>query len=193
MEHYQTEVPTYLRGGGDLIYFPVSPPRPWSRGALPRAHAFHARSEVGPRAIPIRHLHNPEISTVGRTEEELTQRRSAVRNREGRRYREIARGQIIGDSTGLLKLVFHTDTRELLGVHIIGEGSSELVHIGQAVLAFGGKIRLLRKHGLQLPQPWPNATRPLLSMESTALAAPSTSTPKQPLQQAPKIDPRSSA
>ena len=55
-------------------------------------------------------------------------------------YREIARGQIIGDQTGLLKLIFHVDTREVLGVHIIGEGASELVHIGQAVMAFGGKI-----------------------------------------------------
>ena len=56
------------------------------------------------------------------------------------RYREIARGQIIGDTTGLLKLLFHLETRKLLGVHIIGEGASELVHIGQAVLAFGGTI-----------------------------------------------------
>jgi len=55
-------------------------------------------------------------------------------------YREIARGQIIGDSVGLLKLIFHRETRALLGVHIIGEGASELVHIGQAVLAHGGSI-----------------------------------------------------
>jgi NAD(P) transhydrogenase len=50
------------------------------------------------------------------------------------------RGQIIGDNTGLLKLIFHLDTRELLGVHILGEGASELVHIGQAVMTFGGKV-----------------------------------------------------
>ena len=56
------------------------------------------------------------------------------------RLREIARGQIIGDQTGLLKLIFHLETRELLGVHIIGEGASELIHIGQAVMAFKGKI-----------------------------------------------------
>jgi NAD(P) transhydrogenase len=55
-------------------------------------------------------------------------------------YREIARGQIIGDSSGLLKLLFHAETRELLGVHIIGDSASELVHIGQAVMSFGGKI-----------------------------------------------------
>jgi NAD(P) transhydrogenase len=56
------------------------------------------------------------------------------------RYREIARGQIIGDSTGLLKLIFSSKDRTLLAVHIIGEQASELVHIGQAVIAFGGKI-----------------------------------------------------
>jgi NAD(P) transhydrogenase len=76
---------------------------------------------------------------VGKTEEELTH--DGVPYEVGKaRYREIARGQIIGDSVGLLKLIFKSDTQELLGVHIIGEGASELVHIGQAVLAFGGKI-----------------------------------------------------
>jgi len=81
----------------------------------------------------------PEISMVGRTEEELT--RQDVPYEVGKaNYREIARGQIIGDSTGLLKLIFHSETRELLGVHILGEGASELVHIGQAVITYGGKV-----------------------------------------------------
>jgi NAD(P) transhydrogenase len=76
---------------------------------------------------------------VGRNEEELSS--DGVPYEIGKAmYREIARGQIIGDSTGLLKLMFHAETRELLGVHIIGEGASELVHIGQAVLAFRGSI-----------------------------------------------------
>ena len=56
------------------------------------------------------------------------------------RYREIARGQIIGDTVGMLKLLFHSETRQLLGVHVIGEGATELVHIGQAVMAHGGKL-----------------------------------------------------
>jgi NAD(P) transhydrogenase len=76
---------------------------------------------------------------VGRTEQELTD--LGVPYEVGKAlYKEIARGQIIGDSTGLLKLLFHQEQRTLLGVHIIGEGASELVHIGQAVLAFGGRI-----------------------------------------------------
>jgi NAD(P) transhydrogenase len=81
----------------------------------------------------------PEISTVGKTEAELTE--AGVPYEVGKaRYNEIARGQIIGDTGGLLKLLFHYDTRELLGVHIIGEGASELIHIGQAVLALGGTV-----------------------------------------------------
>ena len=76
---------------------------------------------------------------VGRTEEEMTE--DVVPYEAGRaQYREIARGQIIGDDSGLLKLLFHARTRKLLGVHIIGEGASELVHIGQAVLAHEGTV-----------------------------------------------------
>ena len=76
---------------------------------------------------------------VGRNEEELTL--AGIPYEVGKaRYREIARGQIVGDTTGLLKLLFHMETRQLLGVHIIGEGASELIHIGQAVMAFGGKV-----------------------------------------------------
>jgi NAD(P) transhydrogenase len=76
---------------------------------------------------------------VGKNEEELTE--AGVPYEVGKaRYKEIARGQILGDVTGLLKLIFHAETRELLGVHIIGEGAAELIHIGQAVLSFGGKI-----------------------------------------------------
>ena len=76
---------------------------------------------------------------VGRNEDELT--RDGVPYEIGvARYHEIARGQLIGDTVGMLKLLFHSDTRELLGVHIIGEGATELVHIGQAVMALGGKL-----------------------------------------------------
>ncbi len=76
---------------------------------------------------------------MGRNEEELTAQN--IPYEVGRaQYREIARGQIIGDNTGLLKLIFHYETRELLGVHILGEGASELIHIGQAVMAFGGTV-----------------------------------------------------
>jgi NAD(P) transhydrogenase len=79
------------------------------------------------------------MSSVGRNEEELTE--AGVPYEVGKaQYREIARGQILGDSSGILKLIFHIETRKLLGVHIIGEGASELIHIGQAVLAHDGGV-----------------------------------------------------
>ena len=81
----------------------------------------------------------PEISYVGKNEEELTQ--ASVPYEMGKAsYREIARGQIIGDSIGMLKILFHRETRELLGVHIIGESACELIHIGQAVMSLGGTV-----------------------------------------------------
>jgi len=109
------------------------------QGRLAVCHAFHVPAKAVPELFPFGIYTIPEISMVGKTEEELTV--AGVPYEVGKAlYREIARGQIIGDVTGLLKIIFRADTRELLGVHIIGEGSSELVHIGQAVLSFGGKI-----------------------------------------------------
>lgn len=81
----------------------------------------------------------PEISFVGYTEDELTER--GVPYEIGKaQYREIARGQIVGDTIGRMKLIFERDTRDLLGVHIIGQDAVELVHIGQAVLSLKGKV-----------------------------------------------------
>ena len=85
----------------------------------------------------------PEISFVGANEEELTTR--GVPYETGIAwYREIARGQLLGDLQGMLKLLFHRQTEEILGVHIIGEYATELVHIGQAVMALKGGLGYLR-------------------------------------------------
>src|SRR4051812_18579861 len=137
-EYYQTSTPN-IYAVGDLIGFPSLASTSMEQGRLAACHAFHHEAKSVPELFPYGIYTIPEISTVGRNEEELTH--DGVPYEIGKaRYREIARGQIIGDSTGLLKLIFHTETRDLLGVHIIGEGSSELVHIGQAVLAFSGKV-----------------------------------------------------
>jgi NAD(P) transhydrogenase len=81
----------------------------------------------------------PEISMVGRNEDDLT--KAGIPYAVGvARYREIARGQLIGDEAGMLKLLFNNNTRELLGVHAIGDGATELIHIGQTVMAFNGAI-----------------------------------------------------
>jgi NAD(P) transhydrogenase len=85
----------------------------------------------------------PEISMVGKTEEQLTQERVPYEVGMAR-FREIARGQIIGDPMGMLKLLFHRTTRKLLGVHCIGETATEIIHIGQSVMAFDGTIDYFR-------------------------------------------------
>jgi NAD(P) transhydrogenase len=137
-EHYQTSTPN-IYAVGDVIGFPSLASTSMEQGRLAACHAFGVDSKSVPELFPYGIYTIPEISMVGKTEEDLT--KAGVPYEIGKaRYKEIARGQIIGDQTGLLKLIFHCRTRELLGVHIIGEGASELVHIGQAVLAFGGKI-----------------------------------------------------
>jgi NAD(P) transhydrogenase len=136
--HYQTCI-SHIYAVGDVIGFPSLASTSMEQGRLATCHAFGVDAKSVPELFPYGIYTIPEISTVGKTEEELTQ--AGVPYEVGKaQYREIARGQIIGDTTGLLKIIFRADTRELLGVHIIGEGSSELVHIGQAVLAFGGKV-----------------------------------------------------
>jgi NAD(P) transhydrogenase len=135
---YQTDVP-HIYAAGDVIGFPSLASSSMEQGRLAVCHAFGQPMHSVPQLFPYGIYTIPEISTVGRSEEELTEQGVAYEVGKAQ-YREIARGQIIGDSTGLLKLIFHLETRELLGVHIIGEQASELVHIGQAVMTFGGKV-----------------------------------------------------
>lgn len=137
-KHYQTKIP-HIYAVGDVIGFPSLASTSMEQGRLAACHAFGVEATSVPELFPYGIYAIPEISMVGRTEEDLTQQ--SIPYEVGKaQYREIARGQIIGDSTGLLKLVFHFETHELLGVHILGEGASELIHIGQAVMAFGGTI-----------------------------------------------------
>ncbi|MBM3943894.1 MAG: Si-specific NAD(P)(+) transhydrogenase [SAR202 cluster bacterium] len=137
-EHYQTEA-GHIYAVGDVIGFPSLASTSMEQGRLAACHAFGVPAKSVPALFPYGIYAIPEISMVGRNEQELTD--EGVPYEIGKAfYREIARGHIIGDTTGLLKLIFHLETRELLGVHIIGEGASDLVHIGQAVLSFGGTV-----------------------------------------------------
>ncbi len=136
--HYQTSVPN-IYAVGDVIGFPSLASTSMEQGRLAACHAFGVPATSVPSLFPYGIYTIPEISMVGRSEEELT--KANIPYEIGKaRYREIARGQILGDSIGILKLIFHQETKQLLGVHIMGEGASELVHIGQAVLSFGGSI-----------------------------------------------------
>jgi NAD(P) transhydrogenase len=137
-ECYQTDIP-HIYATGDVIGFPGLASTSMEQGRLATCHAFQVVQSSLPKVMPYGIYTIPEISTVGKNEEELT--KEGVPYEVGRAfYKEIARGQIFGDLEGLLKLIFHRDTLELLGVHIIGEGATELVHIGQAVITYGGKV-----------------------------------------------------
>lgn len=138
-KNFRTRTPNVF-AVGDVIGFPSLASVSMEQGRIAAARAFGDESIVSnPSFYPYGIWTIPEISFLGKTEEQLTE--EDVPYEVGvAYYREIARGQIRGDTTGRLKLVFHRETRALLGVHIIGEGASELVHIGQAVMALGGKL-----------------------------------------------------
>ncbi len=136
---YRTKTPNIF-AVGDVIGFPSLASVSMEQGRIAVARAFNDNSaHSDPTYYPYGIYTIPEISFIGKTEEQLTD--EDVPYEVGvAYYREIARGQIRGDTTGRLKIVFHRETRHLLGVHIIGEGASELLHIGQAVMALGGTL-----------------------------------------------------
>ena len=136
---FTTKVP-HVYAVGDVIGFPSLASVSMEQGRIASARAFGDETVISnPSFYPYGIWTIPEISFLGKTEEQLTE--EDVPYEVGvAYYREIARGQIRGDTSGRLKLIFHRVTHALLGVHIIGEGASELVHIGQAVMALGGKL-----------------------------------------------------
>ena len=137
-EHYQTVVP-HLYAVGDVIGFPALAATSMEQGRIAACHAFGVPTTSVPELFPFGIYSIPEIAWVGRTEEELTAK--GVPYETGvARYREIARGQILGDSQGMLKLIIHLETRFILGVWVVGTQATELVHIGQAVMALSGTL-----------------------------------------------------
>lgn len=137
-EHFQTSVP-HIYAAGDVIGFPALASTSMQQGRHAACHAFGHPDRTDTALLPYGIYAIPEMSMVGRTEEDLT--KSDMPYGVGiAKYREIARGQLIGDDRGTLKLLFHRHTREVLGIHAIGEGATELIHIGQVVMAYRGKI-----------------------------------------------------
>ena len=136
---YRTKTPNIF-AVGDVIGFPSLASVSMEQGRIAAARALGDNAvQSNPSFYPYGIYTIPEISFIGKTEEQLTD--EDVPYEVGvAYYREIARGQIRGDTTGRLKIIFHRETRHLLGVHIIGEGASELLHIGQAVMALDGTL-----------------------------------------------------
>ncbi|HTQ80521.1 MAG TPA: Si-specific NAD(P)(+) transhydrogenase, partial [Thermoanaerobaculia bacterium] len=135
---FRTSVP-HIFAAGDVIGYPSLAATSSEQGRLAACHALGAPAKAMSAHFPIGIYAIPEVSMVGLHEQELTEKKVPYEVGVAR-YREIARGQILGDDSGFFKMLFHRDTRQLLGVHIIGTGATELLHIGQAVLALGGGL-----------------------------------------------------
>lgn len=169
--HLQTAVP-HIYAAGDVIGFPALASTSMQQGRHASCHAFGHPDRSDNSLLPYGIYSIPQISMVGRNEEELTQ--AQIPYAVGiARYKEIARGLLMGDETGMLKLLFNQQTHELLGVHAIGEGATEMIHIGQAVMAYHGRIdyfidtvfnyptlaecyKVAALDGInRLPRPWP--------------------------------------
>jgi NAD(P) transhydrogenase len=138
---YRTAVPG-VYAAGDVIGFPSLASTSAEQGRLAAANAFGIEARSMPELLPFGVYSIPEIGFVGRTEPELTS--AGVPYEVGiSRYRELARGQILGETHGLLKLLVSAEDRTLLGVHAIGRGATDLVHVGQAVMGLRGTVDFL--------------------------------------------------
>ena len=137
-ENYQTEVP-HIYAAGDVIGFPALASTAMEQGRLAVCHMFGVQTRSIPELFPYGIYAIPEISMVGKTETQLTE--AGIPYEAGvALYKELARGQLLGDMDGMLKLLIHQENHTILGVHAIGTGATELIHIGQAVMALGGKV-----------------------------------------------------
>jgi NAD(P) transhydrogenase len=142
-EYFQTPVP-HVYAAGDVIGFPSLASTSSEQGRLASGHMFGLNHrQAVPELLPYGIYTVPEISMVGRTEQQLTTARVPYEIGIAK-YDELAKGQILGDETGMLKLLFDPESLKLLGAHAIGDGAAELIHIAQSVLAFGGTIEYFR-------------------------------------------------
>jgi NAD(P) transhydrogenase len=138
-EYYQTNLPN-IYAAGDVIGFPALASTSMEQARVAVVHAFHLAYENElVKQWPYGIYTIPELSMIGKTEEECM--KAGVDYEVGRAYyRNNARGQIVGDTAGMLKLVFDPETRKILGIHMVGENASELIHIGMMVMQLGGTI-----------------------------------------------------
>jgi len=148
-EQFRTTVP-HVFAAGDVIGYPSLATTSSEQGRLAACYAFKVRTHPMVDHFPIGIYSIPEISMVGKTEQDLTKRKVPYESGIAR-YREIARGAIMSDQTGLFKMLFHRDDHRLLGVHAIGTGATELIHIGQAVMGLGGGLDYFLKMVFNYP------------------------------------------
>jgi NAD(P) transhydrogenase len=146
---FQTEVP-HIYAAGDAIGFPSLASTSLEQGRIAACHAFGVPAPPAPEFYPFGIYSVPEISTVGMTENEVRER--GIPYECGiARFRETSRGHIMGLNNGMMKMLFSIRTRRLLGVHIVGEGATELIHIGQAVLNLKGTLDYFLENTFNYP------------------------------------------
>jgi NAD(P) transhydrogenase len=148
-EHFRTAVP-HIFAAGDVIGYPSLAATSSEQGRLAACAAFGVEAGVLESHFPVGIYAIPEISMVGAPEHELTAGKVPYETGVAR-YREVARGQIVGDQSGMFKMLFHRENRRLLGIHCIGTGATELVHVGQAVLGLGGGLDYFMKTVFNYP------------------------------------------
>jgi len=141
-ENLQTTVP-HIYAAGDVIGFPSLAATSMDQGRRAACHMFGVKRPSTAKFLPYGIYTVPEISMVGQTEQELTAAKIPYEFGAAK-YEEIAKGQIVGELTGYLKLLFDPKSLRLLGVHAIGESAAENIHVGQAILATGGTIEYFR-------------------------------------------------
>jgi NAD(P) transhydrogenase len=132
-ENFQTTTPD-IYAVGDVVGFPALASTAMNQGRMAACHITGLPMSKLREYFPFGIYSVPEISMVGDNEEELTEKGLPYETGVAH-YKEIARGQLLGDEVGMLKLLFHPETKKVLGVHIIGTNATELIHIGQAVMA----------------------------------------------------------
>ncbi len=148
--NYQTEVP-WIYAVGDVIGFPALAATSLEQGRIAAAHAFNLNEDLGRMELyPYGIYTIPEVSCLGMTEEEVQDQH--IPYVVGRaKYREIARGQIVGDEWGFMKMLVHKETLKILGVHIIGDNAADLIHIGQAVMQLDGDLKYFIRNVFNYP------------------------------------------
>lgn len=148
-EDFRTAVP-HIYGAGDCIGFPALASTSMEQGRLASTHMFNGPELQPATFFPYGIYTIPEISMVGKTEQELTRER--VPYEVGKAlYADVAKAQMVGDHAGMLKLIFDPDSLKLLAVHALGEDATEIIHIGHAVIALGGTLAYFRDNVFNYP------------------------------------------
>ncbi len=148
-ENFQTAIP-HIYAAGDVVGFPSLASTSMEQGRLAARHMFGETVENRPDLLPFGIYTIPEISMVGKNETQLTQEKIPYETGVAQ-FDEVAKAQITGDQTGLLKIIVHAETLQLLGIHIVGDNASELVHIGQMLMMTGGTVETLAKTVFNYP------------------------------------------